>query len=421
MHPDWSKTASLYQLNQRQLTPEGTFRAAQEHLPRIRDLGVEIIWLMPVHPIGESNRKGALGSPYAVRDHRAVNPEFGDLDDLRAFVDAAHNLGLKVILDWVANHTAWDHVLVEQHPDYYARGWDGRFRPTPWWDWDDIIDLDFTRPGVRDYMAESMEFWVRECDVDGYRCDVAGFVPMDFWRDARARLERIKPVFMLAEWEQRDLHDGAFDASYAWSWNESLHRVAVGQGDVASLIVYYAQHQGSWPADAMRMTFVSNHDHNHADGTEYERFGDGLAAATVLSVLGEGIPLIYTGQEFGSRKRLAFFDKDLVDEEDAEQAELYRTLLHLKREHPALWNAPWGARMVRVPTTEPDRVLAFSRDVEGRGVFVVLNLSPEPATVGFGRGPQGGDYTDVFGGAAVHVDAEWTITLEPWGYRALVR
>ena len=421
MHPEWSRTASLYQLNQRQLTPEGTFRAAQEHLPRIRDLGVEIIWLMPVHPIGAVNRKGELGSPYAASDHQAVNPEFGDLDDLRAFVAAAHELGLKVILDWVANHTAWDHVLVERHPEFYARGWDGGFRPTPWWDWDDVIDLDYSVPGVSDYMAESMEFWVRECDVDGFRCDVAGFVSMDFWREARARIERIKPIFMLAEWEQRDLHDGGFDASYAWSWNDTLHHVAAGRAPLLALIVYYAQHQGSWPKDAMRMTFVSNHDHNHAEGTEYERFGDALPAAIVLSVVGEGIPLIYTGQELGSRKRLAFFDKDVVDDNDTEQADLYRTLLALKREHPALWNAPWGAPMERVVTDAMDQVLAFSRDVDDRGVLALINLTPEPVTVTLGRGPQGGAYTDLFSRAEVSVGEDWTTDLPPWGFRVLVR
>ncbi len=289
-HPDWTRNAAIYQLNQRQLTEEGTFRAAEAELPRIRDLGVEIVWLMPVHPIGEVNRKGGLGSPYAVRDYLAVNPEFGTEEDLRHFVATAHGLGLKVILDWVANHTAWDNDLTRRHPEWYARDWKGDFRPTPWWDWDDIIDLDYDQPGLREYMAEALEYWVRECDVDGYRCDVAGFVPLDFWEDVRARLDAIKPVFMLAEWETRDLHARAFDASYAWSWNEALHELASGHGDLDGLRAYYAWNERSWPGDAMRMTFVSNHDHNHALGTEYERFGPALAATTVLSVVGRGDP-----------------------------------------------------------------------------------------------------------------------------------
>jgi 1,4-alpha-glucan branching enzyme len=179
-HPEWSRSASIYQINQRQFTPEGTFRAAEAHLPRLRDFGVDIVWLMPVNPIGERNRKGDLGSPYAVKDYYAVNPEFGTVDDLRHFVDTAHDLGLHVILDWVANHTAWDNVLVTEHPKWYARDWKGDFRPTPWRDWHDIIDLDYSHEGLREWMTAAMVHWVKEVGVDGFRCDVAGFVPLDF-------------------------------------------------------------------------------------------------------------------------------------------------------------------------------------------------------------------------------------------------
>ena len=227
-HPEWARSASIYQINQRQFTPEGTFRAAEAHLPRLRDFGVDIVWLMPVNPIGERNRKGDLGSPYAVKDYYAVNPEFGTVDDLRHFVDTAHDLGLHVILDWVANHTAWDNVLVTEHPEWYARDWKGDFRPTPWWDWHDIIDLDYSHEGLREWMTAAMVHWVKEVGVDGYRCDVAGFVPLDFWETVRRELDEVKPVFMLAEWEARDLQVRAFDATYAWSWNETMHRIAHG-------------------------------------------------------------------------------------------------------------------------------------------------------------------------------------------------
>ncbi len=421
-HPAWSQHAAIYQLNQRQFTPEGTFRAAEEHLPRIRDLGVEIIWLMPVHPIGEVNRKGRLGSPYAVRDYLAVNPEFGTIDDLRHFVAAAHALGLKVILDWVANHTAWDNVLVQEHPEWYARDWKGDLRPTPWWDWDDIIDLDYDHPGLRDYMAGALEFWVRECDVDGYRCDVAGFVPLDFWEHARAQLDVIKPVFMLAEWETRDLHNSAFDASYAWSWNEALHLIASGEvASIEPLRVYYAWNERSWSHDSMRMTFVSNHDHNHAAGTEYERFGEALPAVTVLSVIGDGIPLVYTGQELGNRRRLEFFDKDEVSGDNESQAALYRALFRLKQQQPALWNGGWGARMVRVVSDQEDHVLSFVRatdDGESR-VFAIFNLSPVRRTVSLGAGPHHGEWADAFSGRRITVSAETKIDLPAWGWRVL--
>ena len=224
-HPEWSKNASIYQINTRQFTAEGTFRAAEQQLPRLKALGVEILWLMPINPIGQKNRKGTLGSPYAVQDYLKVNPELGSLDDLKHFVAAAHQQGMYVILDWVANHTAWDNVLVTEHPDWYARNWKGDFRPTPWWDWSDIIDLDYSQPGLRKYMTDALKYWVKTADIDGYRCDVAGFVPLDFWNNARKELDAIKPVFMLAEWEARDMHADAFDMTYAWTWYDVVREL----------------------------------------------------------------------------------------------------------------------------------------------------------------------------------------------------
>ena len=202
-HPEWSKAAAIYQINTRQFTPEGTFRAAETHLPRLKELGADILWLMPIHEIGQENRKGSLGSPYSVRDYTSVNAEFGTLEDLKHLVRAAHAAGMYVILDWVANHTACDNPLVQEHPEWYARDWKGEMHPTPWWDWPDILDLDYRHAGLRQYMTEAMKYWVREADIDGFRCDVAGFVPTDFWNQARRELETIKPVFMLAEWEGR--------------------------------------------------------------------------------------------------------------------------------------------------------------------------------------------------------------------------
>jgi glycosidase len=420
VHPEWSRSATVYQVNQRNMTPEGTFRAAEEHLPRIRDLGIDVVWLMPVNPIGELNRKGPLGSPYAVRDHLGVNPEFGTFEDLRHFVDTAHGLGLKVILDWVANHTAWDNPLTVEHPEWYARDWKGDFRPTPWWDWEDIIDLDYDQPGLRRYMADAMAYWVREADVDGFRCDVAGFVPLDFWEGVRRELDAIKPVFMLAEWESRDLHTRAFDMTYAWSWNETMHRIAMGKADVEALKVYYAWNDRFYPRDAYRMTFVSNHDKNAWEGTEYEQFGDALEAAIVLSVIGEGVPLVYNGQEAGSDKRLAFFDKDLIEWREDPQGELYRTLFALKKAHRALWNGSWGGRMVRVPNSDETSVIAFVRAAEDDRVFAAFNLSPEPVTVTLGEGPQAGSWVDAFDGTPVALAVGDTLTLPAWGHRVLV-
>lgn len=420
-HPEWSKSATIYELNTRHFTPEGTFRAAMEHLPRLRELGVDIVWLMPIHPIGEVNRKGILGSPYSVRDYRAVNPEFGTMEDLKAFVDAAHGLGMYVILDWVANHSAWDNVLVEQHPDWYDRDWKGDYRPTPWWDWSDIIDFDYGEAGLREYMAGAMKYWVTEADVDGFRCDVAGFVPLDFWNRVRRELDAIKPVFMLAEWEARDLHAEAFDATYAWSWNDAMHRIAHGKADVGALVVYYAWDEGAYPPNSMRMTFVSNHDKNAWEGTQFEQFGDALEAAIALSVVGDGIPMLYSGQEAGNERRLAFFEKDEIEWREHPIGDLYRSLFALKHENPALWNGGWGALMVRVPNDAESEVLSFVRQHERDGVFAVFNLSPEPRTVSFGDELHQGEYTDFSSGEGVVFGPDTRLDIEPWGYRVYVR
>lgn len=290
--PEWARDAAIYQINIRQFTVEGNFRTAERELPRLKALGVKILWLMPIHEIGVKNRKGSLGSPYSVKDYYSVNPEFGTLADLKHFVDSAHAQGFKVILDWVANHTAWDNPLVAEHPEWYERDWKGDFRPTPWWDWSDIIDLDYRQPGLRQYMTDALKYWVREVDIDGYRCDVAGFVPVDFWDNVRRELDAIKPVFMLAEWESRDLHANAFDMTYAWSWNKAMHEIAHGRADVNALYVYYSWNESAFPREALRMLYTSNHDENAWEGTGPERYGAALPAAIVLSVVGEGLPLI---------------------------------------------------------------------------------------------------------------------------------
>ena len=425
-NPAWAKDAVLYQINTRQFTPEGTFRAAERELPRLKALGVDILWLMPVHPIGEQHRKGTLGSPYSVRDYYGVNPEFGSKDDLKHFVDAAHAQGMHVILDWVANHTAWDNPLVKEHPDWYARDWKGDFHPTPWWDWSDIINLDYRHPGLRKYMTDAMKYWVREVGVDGYRCDVAGFVPLDFWNNARAELEAIRPgasggIFMLAEWESRDLQAKAFDATYAWSWYDAMLRVAKGQADVGAFHVYYSWNEAYYPRGGMRMTFLSNHDKNSWEGTEFEQFGDALPAAMVLSFVAEGIPLIYNGQEAGNPKRLAFFEKDPIAWRPHPNGALYADLIRLKKATSPLWNGRWGAMMVHVPNDRPAQVLSFVRQDDAAKVFAVFNLSAQPQTVRFEQALFHGDYIEHFSGRSATLRASTSLELEPWAYRVYVQ
>jgi glycosidase len=420
-HPEWSKNASIYQLNTRQFSEEGTFAAAAKQLPRLKALGTDIIWLMPIHPIGEKNRKGTLGSPYSVKDYLGVNPEFGTIDDLKAFVDEAHALGMYVILDWVANHTAWDNSMHIDHPEWYERDWDGDFRPTPWWDWSDIIDLDYSQPELREYMTEALKFWVRDVGIDGYRCDVAGFVPVDFWNNVRKELDAIKPVFMLAEWESRDLHAEAFDMTYAWSWREAIHGVVNGHKGLGSLFVYYSWRESAYPPEAYRMTYISNHDSNSWEHTQFEAFGDGLEPAIVLSVVGDGMPLIYNGQEAGNPKRLAFFEKDPIDWRPHPIGDLYQKLFALKKNNTALWNGQWGATMVRVWNTRPDDVLSFVRANEDDKVFVVINFSDEAQRLSFSDAPFEGRYAEYFSGEKVEIESDTELSLDPWEYRVYLQ
>lgn len=421
-HPEWSRDAVLYQINTRHFTEEGTFKAAQEQLPRLKELGVDILWLMPIHPIGEENRKGTLGSPYSVQDYYAVNPEFGTEEEFRAFVDAAHAQGFKVILDLVANHTAWDNALAKEHPDWYEKDWKGDFRPTPWWDWSDIIDLDWSKPGVREHVGEAMVYWVREFDVDGYRADVAGYVPLDFWETALTRLTSIKPVFMLGEVQQSGFHHAAFDATYAWDWHNTSKNVAQGKGNATSFFGYYAENESLWPREAMRMTYIENHDSNAWEGTMEENYGPALEAMTALSFTGEGLPLIHNGMEACNTKRLEFFERDPIDwsqAEDCEFGDLLGRLVAFRKSNPALENGQWGAVMQKVENSSPEQLFAWVRQEEGNKVLGLFNMSDRPLKAAFSDALPEGEYVDFADGSSVTIESGYEVELPGWGYRLL--
>jgi glycosidase len=326
-----------------------------------------------------------------------------------------------VILDWVANHTAWDNPLVEQHPDWFKRDAAGRFHSPAWTDWSDVIQLDYSQPGLREYMAKVMKWWVREVGMDGFRCDVAGFVPLDFWDELRAELDAIRPVFMLAEWETRDLHARAFDMTYAWSWNDTVHRIATGKADVGALGIYHYTDENSWPADGIRMLFTSNHDKNAWEGTQFEAFGDALENAIVLSFVSKGMPLIYNGQEAGNPKRLAFFDKDPIAWREHPLGDLFRRLIALKKANPVLWNGRWGADMVQVVNDAPAEVFSFLRAGDSGQVFAVFNFSGEARELRFSGSLHTGQYTDFASGEPVSIAAEQPLEVPAWGYKVFVR
>ncbi len=419
-HPEWSKNATIYEVNIRQYTKEGTFKAFEAHLPRLKAMGIDILWLMPIQPIGEKNRKGTLGSEYSVKDYYGVNPEFGTMDDFKSLVKKVHEMGMYLILDWVANHSAWDNPLVTEHPEWYTRTLEGDFQPTPWYDWEDIIDFDYNQPGLREYMTEALKFWVKETNIDGYRCDVAGFIPVDFWESVRKQLDAIKPVFMLAEWESRDLHRYAFDMTYSWSLWDKMKEVTTGHKNIGGLVEYMAHDVNTFPRDAYRMTFTDNHDKNSWEGNPLLNFGDGLETSIVLAATVNGMPLVYSGQEAGLNRSLAFFDKDLIEWQEHPFYDIYRKLFTLKHKNQALWNGANGGEMVRIFNDQPSKVISFSREMNGDKVIPIFNFSNENVTVKLKTSHHFGNYTELFTGKVFRISGDDVITLNPWGYLVLV-
>lgn len=388
VHPAWAEGSAIYEVNIRQYTPEGTFKAFERHLPRLRKLGVKVLWIMPVNPISKQQRKGSLGSYYAVSDYYAVNPEYGTLADFQHLVKAAHRQGFKVILDWVANHTGWDNVWTQQHPDWYKRNAQGELEGYHYTDlsdhheevWADVIGLDYGKPAVREGMIAAMAHWVKIADIDGFRCDVAWTLPVDFWDQARARLDAIKPLFMLAEADTPELQHRAFDMTYDWKLYHLLIEVARGKADARDLAALYASPARVYPAGSYRMTFTSDHDENSWNGTDRELYGDGAEAMAVLAATLPGMPLVYSGQEAGLNKRLAFFDKDQITWKPDPRAALYARLFALKRAHPALANTLEPGNLEVIDTGNP-KVFAFRR-IKGKDrVTVAVNLSATPAGI----------------------------------------
>jgi cyclomaltodextrinase len=419
VHPEWSRDVAIYEVNIRQFSPEGTFAGFAAHLPRLKEMGVGLLWLMPIHPIGGEHRKGSLGSYYSVRDYYGVNPEFGTPDEFRALVDQIHEMGLHVIIDWVANHTAWDNPLTIRHPDWYMRDSQGRFFP-PVPDWSDVIDLNYNSAGLRDYMAEAMAYWVREMDVDGFRCDVASMVPMDFWDRVRPELEQIKPVFMLAEAEGSEYHRRAFDMTYAWGLAHIFDGIAAGDRTAGDLGRYLEAERRRYPADAYRMNFTSNHDENSWNGTVFERLGESTEVMVVLTATLEGMPLIYNGQEAGLDHRLEFFEKDLIEWRDHPFAGLYTRLLHLKKDHRALWNGHWGGRMERVATSDDEAVFAFLRRKDDDRILAVMNLAGQLKRISLTGEEFTGAYRNVMTDRQVEFQEGASLELGPWEYRLYV-
>jgi len=414
-HVDWSKHANIYEVNIRQYTPEGTINAFRKHLHRLKNMGVDILWLMPVQPIGELNRKGSLGSYYSVKDYKAVNPEFGTMQDLKDLVKEAHEMGMYVILDWVANHSAWDNIWTEEHPEYYGKNDDGTFHSP--YDWTDVIEFNYDNPAMRDSMIRALRFWIEEADVDGYRCDVAGMVPTDFWNDAVDQLKQIKQVFMLAEDEDNAaLLEHAFDMNYSWKLLHLMNDIAKGDKNASDIWAYIDWNNNTFPKNDYRMTFITNHDENSWNGTVKKRLGNGAEAFAILTYTIPGMPLIYSGQEAGNDKVLRFFEKDTINWNSIKYQDFYAKLNLLKKTNKALWNGSEGGDMVNIGEGESENILAFMREKDNNKIISIINLSSEQVQFKPSIEQAYGTYTNVFTDEKAKLGPDTVINLGPWAY-----
>lgn len=415
-HPDWAKNKSIYEVNIRQYTPEGTFDAFKEHLPRLKEMGIGILWLMPINPIGEENRKGGLGSYYSVKNYKKVNPEFGTKEDFRELVNEAHELGMYVIVDWVANHSAWDNVWTKTHPEFYNRDYNGNFT-SPVDDWNDVIDFNYDNPLLWEYMLDALRYWVIEYNIDGYRCDVAVMVPTEFWNYARKELDKLKDVFMLAEAKAEELHHKAFDMTYNWHFMGVMNRIGKGEDDIQDLDEYFKWERKTFPQNDYRMNFTSNHDENSWKGTAFERLGESIYPFTVLTATMNGMPLVYSGQEAGLNERLEFFEKDTIEWKEHKLKELYTKLFHLKKKNKALWNGTEGGEMMRVDTGEDPHIFAFVREKGNSKVFTILNFSEKEKALTIKDKKIIGNYTELITGRKENFSNNAEFNLEPWDYK----
>ncbi|WP_026327142.1 alpha-amylase family glycosyl hydrolase [Proteiniphilum acetatigenes] len=414
-HPEWVYNAVIYEVNIRQYTPEGTLHAFSEHLPRLKKLGVDILWFMPVQSIGKEDRKGSLGSYYSIKDYTEVNSEFGTLADFKAVVKQAQDQGMKVILDWVANHTSRDAIWVKAHPEWYVRDSLGNLNIM--YDWTDIAQLDYSVPEMREAMIDAMKFWIRETGIDGFRCDVAGEIPTDFWEVAKDSLVMLNPdIFLLAEAEKPELNESVFDAYYAWDFHHKMNSIAQGKEPVDSLRASLQRMNERFSSHAIPMYFTSNHDENSWSGTEFERMGEAAKPFAALTYMLPGIPLIYSGQEVGLNRRLEFFEKDIIEwEDEGSFSDFYRKLNRFKKKNKALSAQERDGEMTEIPNDCTEKVWSFKRVNNGNEVVCVFNFSNEIVNVQFNGNVPGEGFSSFPDTSQVLPVEE--MELKPWEYR----
>jgi glycosidase len=413
---DWLHNTNIYEVNIRQYTKEGSFKAFSNELPRLKDMGVKTIWFMPVTPIAQKNKKGVLGSYYAASDYISVNPEFGTLDDFRILVKQAHEQEFKVIIDWVANHTGWDHKWTKEHPEYYERdSVTGNFKIAS--GMDDIIELNFHNPELIRAMIDAMKFWVNECNIDGFRCDLAFWVELDFWQKARKELDDIKPLFWFGELDplEHPEYMGTFDVAYTWTWMHKTEEFYNKHLSINSLDTVLKEYDAIGDS-SMRAWFTSNHDENSWNGSEYEKYGDMAKALAVFSCTWNGIPLIYSGQELPNLKRLKFFEKDEMNWTGKNELhDFYKTLLNLRTNNPALRAGDQESTTERIKTSDDDRVFAYLRKNGNNEVLVILNLSGGNVKFSIDNGLRG-KFKEVFSEGKKDLSNDKNFEMKAWEF-----
>lgn len=414
---EWINNTNIYEVNLRQYTEEGTFAAFSTHLPRLKDMGVETLWFMPITPISEKEKKGSMGSYYACSDYTAINPEFGTLEEFSNLVKLAHQSGFRVIIDWVANHTGWDHVWTISHPEWFERDEaTGDFKRAS--GMDDIIELDFHNPELRRAMIDAMKFWVTECGIDGFRCDLAFWVELHFWQEAIPELNAVKPLFWLAEADalEHPAYMEVFDAAYSWTWmhkTEDWYQKQLPLQELIHVLVRYSS------APGIKAWFTSNHDENSWNGTEYEKYGDAAKLLAVFSCTWPGIPLVYSGQELPNEKRLKFFDKDLIEWKGIPALHsFYKTLLELHHHHPALHAQ---SEVFRLHTSADTSVFAYLRKNGDREVMTVINFSDHLVKFDLLPNWLQGSFREVFTGVETDFSITRNFEMEPREYWVYTR
>ncbi len=417
--PEKMKKGTIYEVNIRQHTPEGTINAFINDLPRLKELGVKMLWIMPIQPIGVKNRKEPLGSYYSIQDYSKVNPEFGNEEDFRTLVKKVHELDMFLILDWVPNHTAWDHPWITEHPDYYAQDEKGNIVYEA--DWTDIALLDHTNPKAREAMIAEMKYWVTEFDIDGFRCDHAGHeIPLYFWEEVRTALDPVKELFWLAEWDGARMHL-QFHATYAWELLHLMDKMGKGIANANDLAAWIEKDSKEYGQQPLRLTMITNHDENSWNGTEFERYGEGVKTFATFIFTAYGLPMLYSGQEVGLDKRLRFFDKDTIDWSDPKQLQpFYKKLVALHADNEALWAGEFGGIPVRINDNDPN-VYAFQRTKGNNQVIGIFNFSNKPQAFNFSDVSLNGTYTDSFTNTSYEISAGKSVALTPWHYLIFVR